>query len=226
MKVPSDAQARVLTFVQAEEAEGRTIYWRAPREVPEDASPSARWLAASEAHPSLASIAFESIDREANSSRFIPYYDGRVRHRSLVVCVREGWISTVHERVFVSGARGFVDDLDDDSDRDRTTILRQLDLTEDGELALGLWHERKANTPVVAPELGQVDRAVLELAQRALALGYRLVPRDEDAMRQARRMKHEGWVQRGWIGRSAMSVLPTATALVELHPERADLPDG
>lgn len=213
MRVPTDAQARVIAYLAEHEAQGRQLFWFPPPEP--DASAHERWLAASRAHSDWADLAEETMDRERNTSRFSAYSTPQVRVRSLAACVKAGWISTLHERIFASGVRG----------ADNQTTMKQLDVTAEGDLALGVWRQRKARTPPETPVLAVTDRAVIDLALRARDLGYAITPVTEDARTEARRMRKDGWIGRGSIGRSATSIVPTSTAIVEVDPDRADMPD-
>jgi hypothetical protein len=72
-------------------------------------------------------------------------------------------------------------------------VLRKLTLTQDGTIALGVWRERKLHTqPAPTPALSGRDRAVVELAARALALGTAWRP-----VMTRRGVRHAAWHARG-----------------------------
>lgn len=97
-------------------------------------------------------------------------------------------------------------------------------LTEDGTIALGLWRQRKLRSPpATLPELTDRERDVVELAQRALELGYALCAR-KPARDEARRMRRAGWITDCWIANAARGLVPTPLALVEIRPDQADRP--
>ncbi len=95
-------------------------------------------------------------------------------------------------------------------------------LTEDGVIALGLWRQRKLRSPpATLPELTDRERDVLELAQRALELGYTLCAR-EPARGETRQMRRAGWITDCWVANAARGIVPTPLALVEIRPDQAD----
>lgn len=97
-------------------------------------------------------------------------------------------------------------------------------LTEDGVIALDLWRQRKLRTPPPKlPELTDREREIMELAQRALELGYCLCAR-RPARAEARRMRHAGWITDCWVANAARGLVPTPLALVEVRPDQADRP--
>jgi len=97
-------------------------------------------------------------------------------------------------------------------------------LSEDGLIALGVWRSRKLrSSPPELPEMTDRDREVIELAQRALELGYALCAR-RPARAEARRLRRLGWITDCWVANAARGVVPTPLALVEIRPEQADSP--
>lgn len=97
-------------------------------------------------------------------------------------------------------------------------------LGEDGVIALGRWRQRKMAEPApAAPVLEGRDREVVALAEHALRLGYQLVPTTDDARKHARRLKRAGWVERDYTSSSTMSVVPSASGLIEVNPDAADV---
>ena len=104
--------------------------------------------------------------------------------------------------------------------------LREVRLTEDGQIALGAWRHRKLTAPPPPiPVLTGREREIVELADRAIRFGFRLVPKDKAAKAEARRLTRAGWVGRGWIGASTGTIEPTALGEVEVAPVNADLPE-
>lgn len=204
MRVPSDPQASVLSTIAEHEAAGRELFWRPTR--------SFRGCAA---------LALEHLDRDANKGVWELFSVASVKTRSLAACIRHEWVATTHELVIASGLQ--MSGIVYSTQAPEPAILRQLALTEDGELALGLWRERKLHAPPApTPTLTGRDRDVVELAARAAALGYRLAPREDQARRQARRLTREGWVTRGSLGPGTRTLAPTALGQVEVDPDSAD----
>jgi hypothetical protein len=106
----------------------------------------------------------------------------------------------------------------------QTWWLKPLRLTEDGEIALGVWSERKLNVgPAPLPELDERQQEIIQLAQRALDLGYALCAR-EPARAEARTMRKDGWWDGCWVANSATGLVPTSLAIAAALPERADEP--
>lgn len=208
MRRLSDPQAAVLSTVAEHEQAGRELFWRPTR-----------------SFRSRAGLALEHVDRVANVSTWDLFTVAAVKTRSVQACVTHGWVDATHELVLASGLRdpGLVWS----SRAPEPEILLQLRLTEDGQIALGVWRERKlAAPPTPNPVLAGSDRDVVELATRAAALGYRLAPRDEVARRQARRLTRAGWVQRGCLGAGTRTLIPTALGQVEVDPQSADQPEA
>lgn len=201
MREPSRAQAALLALIADHEADGHAVEWQAERN--------------DTYRPSRARLYVERVDREKNCSRFEPADGGRYAHRLATVraCLRHGWLSILHERT-ITGER-------------RDWQLAQLDLTEDGVIALGLWRERRLRAvPAPLPTMTTHEREIAELAQRALELGYALCAR-EPVRDEARRMRRAGWfTPHGcWVANSATGLVPTPITLVELRPEHADSPE-
>lgn len=97
-------------------------------------------------------------------------------------------------------------------------------LTKDGIIALGLWRQRKLRSPPAAlPNLTDREREILELALRALELGYTLCAR-RPARGEARRMRRAGLITDCWVANAARGLVPTPLALVEIRPDQADRP--
>lgn len=200
MKCPSDAQATVLALIEEYDERGENVEWQVN-------VTDGTW----------AQLHVERTDREANTSRFLPAYSGgRYRYRvaSVRACVRYGWLSTLHERTLSWSESSF--------QKAHEWQLHQLDLTEDGMIALGLWRERKLNAPPAPlPTLTEREREIADLAQRAYDLGYALCAR-EPARPEARRMRRAGWFTDCWIANNASGLVPTPMAVVEIRPEVAD----
>lgn len=126
------------------------------------------------------------------------YFVGRTRRATVTACVRHGWLEIDPEDC-------------------------EAWVTDDGRIALGLWRQRKLSEPALPlPVLADDDRRVVTLADEALRLGYKLAPSSDDAKAQARRLRRDGWVKRGFIGASTSSVEPTPMATVEVNPGAAD----
>lgn len=141
---------------------------------------------------------------------------GYRQHRVATVeaCERHGWISLLHERTKQMKAW---------DGAPLSLRLRQLDLTEDGVIALGLWRERKLHSPPPElPTLNECEREIIELAQRAYDLGYALCAR-EPARKEAREMRKAGWWEGCWVANSVTGLVPSPLAVVEVFPERADM---
>ncbi len=193
MRLPSDAQAAALALVAEFAASGAALYW--PK----------RGIGEQDDHGSgsRAGLWTEQEDREANSSRFVP---ARLRSGSgcdlprkvtMNACIRHGWLDVAQER--------------------------ELALTEDGTLALGLWRHRKLTAPPAeSPTLTGRDHEIVALAERAHRLGFRLAPREDQARAAARRLAREGWVTRGCLGAGVRTLVPTAVGSVEVNPQAAD----
>lgn len=167
---------------------------------------------------STAVFRVERVDRETNTSTFDTVWQPRVRVATVKACLRWGWLDDLHRReyhyrqLYYGGQKS----------KRCTWNLTQLDTTEDGIIALGLWRERKLNAPPPPmPELADEEREIVQLANRALELGYALSPR-EPARKQARRLIRDGWFETCHIANSAYGLVPTAMAYVEIKPENAD----
>lgn len=207
-KLPSDAQVAVLTVVAEYEERGTDLYWR----------PGYAW------RRGWAALAREEIDREVNRGAWLTWSQNDVREVSVSACVRHGWLDDSHEAVVVNGITTantyYVGHLPPPDPE----VLRQLTLTEDGVIALGLWRERRlAAPPPPLPTLSDSDKEIVELAQRAFELGYVLCPR-KPARNEARRMRREGWFETCWVANSAYGLVPSPIALVEVRPTLADSP--
>jgi hypothetical protein len=197
VKVPSDAQARLLSRVAELERDGHDVFW-----LPEPSG-------------SKAAVFYERIDRDRNRAAFERLWHAN-REQALVptvrAVVREGWLDATHERVFANGLPLICV---------YYGAVQQLDLTEDGKIALGVWRERKMAAPPETVELSDREREVIELADRALALGYVLCAR-EPARQEARKMRRAGLFDGCWVGHHPSGLVPAAPAVVEVFPDRAD----
>lgn len=216
MKCPSDAQAKLLALVAAQH--GSDIEWR--RGVDYGKGKKAEYFAGSEYKPSRARLYIERTDREANMSHFEPADEGRYEHRVATVeaCLRAGWLDDLHRRTVSFAETEW-------GKPPSTWMMHQLDLTEDGVIALGLWRERKLNSgPVEIPALTERERQVLVLAQMALDIGYVLCAGPKGPARlECRRMRKAGLIGDCWVANSASGIVPRAIALVEIAPDRADV---
>jgi hypothetical protein len=205
VKVPSDAQAELLRLIAESE---ESIEWRAATSGLRDCDCC---------KPSKARLYIERIDRERNRASFAMATDGRLPHRVVTVeaCIRHGWLSNRHQRTVhlpATKLRPAAQDWE----------LHQLDLTEDGLIAFGVWRERKLKSPPPpAPTLTEREREIAELASRAIELGYCLAPR-EPARKEARRLRREGWFNGCWIANSAYGLVPTGLTVCEINPDNAD----
>lgn len=205
MRVPSSAQASLLTLVADYESRGELVEWDTNE--------------AEDGHrPSAARLYVERVDREKNTAKFDMACGWTYAHRVATVkaCIKYGWLDDLHKRRLHSPKTQWT--------REHVYELVQLDTTEDGVIALGLWRERKLNAPAPpTPTLSGCAYEAVALADAAVRLGYRLVPHSDEARLQARRLKRDGWVHRGHVGASALSVVPTASGVVEVNPEAADV---
>jgi hypothetical protein len=204
VKRASQAQAALLALVAEHEERGVAIEWTTATD--DDTY-----------RPSRARLYVEVIDREANTSRFDMADGHTYAHRVATVeaCVKAGWLSILHERTINWPASEW-------NRRSRTWLMRQIDLTEDGVIAAGVWRERRLNAdPEPLPTMTDREREIAELAQRAYDLGYALCART-DVRKEATRMRRAGWFRGCWIANSAHGLVPTPMAVVELRPERAD----
>lgn len=146
-----------------------------------------------------------------------------VRRATLQACITHGWLNADHEREITTACIGVA--WKGHGNHLWTVTLPAIAITDDGRIALGLWRQRKLEAPpVAAPVLDGADRAVVAASLEAVALGCRLVPVSDEARKQARRLKREGWIGRGMVGASATCILPTPIAIVEVAPESADAP--
>lgn len=213
MNVPSDAQARLLTRIAQHADSGEEVYW-APGDPAANRKPAA--------------LFYETLDRETNRGGFrqlFEFSEGLPIEATVSAVVRHGWIDDSQERVDVSGLPIIGVHIGAGS-KPEPVFTRQLDLTEDGKIALGLWRQRRLQSmPTEVPALSVHEREVVELAARALELGYGLCAR-EPARKEARRLRKQGWFDRrgAWVANSATALVPTATALCEVRPEQADTP--
>lgn len=218
MKAASDAQARLLQLVADHERQGHTLLLRDSTADPRYRSPARRvWLA------------LEEIDRTANTSRFITvqhHYESRTPLRSTFdVCVRNGWLRPLHEKIvnWRGQANKKVDGEWQSVERQWSETMYEVDLTEDGVIAAGVWQERKLKAPPTPdPILADRDREALELAARAQRAGYWLVPCSDESRAQARRLTKQGFAYRGGNSGSTYSLKPTAVGAVEVLPDQAD----
>jgi hypothetical protein len=208
MKAPSDAQAKLLQLIEHVDRRGESVEWQAN----DDGYDRTK--------PSRARLRIEQVDREADRARFVPADEGRLEHRVATVkaCIRHGWLSDLHQRSVHFAPNRY-------RRRPMDWELHQLDLTEDGVIALGLWRERKLKAPPAPlPILSDREREVIALSRRALELGYALAPR-EPVRKEARKLRKDGWFDRGcWIANSVAGLVPSATAISEVIPEYADKP--
>jgi len=200
VRIPSDAQAAFLSKLAEREEAGDTIEWNA---TPDRES-------------STAALMVERVDRVKNTSRFDPVWAIQVRNVTLAACLKYGWLNDLHRRaVRVKQSRG--------EPRERLWDLRQLDFTEDGIIALGVWRERRLNAPPEPlPTLTDREREIVELAARAIELGYALAPR-KPARAEARRMRDAGWFRQYGIANHVLGLAPTPMAIVEIRPDQADI---
>lgn len=205
MRAPSDAQARVLRLVVEHADEGRLLLWR-------------------DRHDGLyAQLAYEEIDRTANTGRMVQWTQRSIRHASVTACIAREWVDGLHERDYTWGH----------GDRRTTDRFTELRLTDDGDLALGLWQHRKLHAPPPpAPPLSDEDRDVLHLAHEADRRGYMIVPARrtygpagkaewEACRAQTRRLVKAGWAERTHPFKTT-GIRPTATGTTEV----ADDPDA
>lgn len=207
MKLPSDAQARLLSRVSDLEREGREVFWT------------------TEQGHARAAIFYEKEDRERHIAGFehlFRLYREQPMVKTVRAAIRAGWLDDTHERIFSSGLPliGVIYACDDPD----PVVVEQLTLTEDGRIALGVWRERKMAAPPVQLEISDREREVIELADRALKLGYALCAR-EPARQEARRMKKAGLLNGCWVAHNPDGLVPAAPAVVEVFPERADSPE-
>lgn len=206
MRVPSDAQAAVLALIEGHAEQGAAVEW--------DTNPEQDSY-----RRSAARLYVEQIDRVNDTGRLEPADGHTYAHRvvSVRACVAHGWLSDLHKRQIHAPRTQWT--------REHVFELSQLDFTEDGVIALGLWRHRKLNAPQKpAPVLAGREYEAVALADRAIRLGYRLVPVSNDARDEARRLKRQGWVTRGFVGAHATSIYPSAAGVVEVNPEAADVP--
>lgn len=196
MRVPSNAQAALLAVLAEHEAAGRQVEWQVPN--------------ASFDRPAAARL-WTDIEP------LVPADGWTNMHRVVTVeaCLRAGWLDGAQERTIDWPATAY-------RLRPETWHLRQLDLTEDGVIALGLWRARRLNAaPAPLPRLTEREREIVELAQRAHELGYALCAR-KPARLEARRMRRAGWLGECWVANHAAGLVPTPMAICEVRPEMAD----
>jgi len=215
MKLPSDAQAKVLSRVEECIAEEQDVFWK-----PVGGNGRTEAL-----------LFFERIDPETDRGGLDYLFRRAIHGRRLPIeatiraLVRNGWVDDSHERVDVSGLP-IIGLHHWGGHEPEPVFTRQLTLTEDGAIALGCWRQRRAKaSPPDAPELSDREREVVELAARALELGYGLCAR-EPARTEARRLRKQGWFEQHgtWIANSAVALVPSASAICEVRPDQADTP--
>ncbi len=215
MRLPSAAQAALLALIAEHDEREINVEWCAS--VTLHVTP--RPYADSQHHPHRARLYVEVVDRVKHQSRFDMADGWTYAHRLVTVqsCLGRGWLSGLHQRHVEFPA--------DEYTQRQTWHLRQLDLTEDGVIALGLWRERKLKAPPVAmPSLSAREREIAELALRAHELGYALCAR-KPARAEARRMRDAGWFTRHgcWVANNATGLVASPMAVVELRPDAADI---
>jgi hypothetical protein len=201
VKAPSNAQAELLRLVADPPHQAEALLCTAG---------SAEWRVG---------ICVEKLDRQRNVGRLSwmwewPNSPRFIRASTVRAALREGWISDLHTKEWRESAMG----------EEKTWHFRELRLEQDGEIALGLWRERKLKAaPAPMPTMTDHEREIVELAQRALELGYALCAR-QPARREARRMRSAGWFERNgcWVANNPLGLVPTPTAVVEVRPDTAD----
>ncbi len=205
-RCPSDAQARALQRI----AEYGEVIW-----IPPHASRESVY------GRSVAILLFEVDDREAETSCLQRDYGDRIRIATVYACVRYEWLR-VGVRVFASGLP--IVGVYHPVGGEKSVVTRVLALSDDGELALGLWGERKLKAaPVPLAPLSTREREMVALATHAHAAGFVLLPATDAAKRECRRLARTPYAQRGWgAGAGTRSLLPTALGKVEVMPEQAD----
>lgn len=204
MKCPSDAQAALLALVERHESLDHVV---------EQVTSRVHWK------PSRALLVIEHIDREKNTMQMRSADAGRAEHRLATVdaCLRHGWLDDLHTRAITWPAQPGLP-------AGRVDQQRQLDLTEDGVIALGLWRERKLKAPAApTPTMTDREREIADLAQRAIELGYIICAQPEHRT-EANRMRRAGWLRDCWVANSPLGLVPSALALVEVRPDDADQP--
>lgn len=212
MRLPSDAQVAALALVVEYEETATPLYW------PRHATGGEQDYE----HRSRAALWTEHEDREANRGRLEPLGVSRSSPRTVTLhaCIRHGWLAFTAERLVAQGLTAAAAVIGGERE---SVVLRELGLTEDGTLALGLWRQRKLTAPPApTPTLDGRDREIVTLAEHAARLGFRLAPRTDQARADARRLKREGWVQRGHLGAGVRTLVPTAIGEVEVNPAAAD----
>lgn len=218
MSGPSNAQARLLACVEDHARDGDEVL--AEGEVH-------RWLLYVErlgsqvdAHrtPMSVGLAHYSDTDVLLVEASLP----RVGAATVRACAKRGWLDVTQTREVTTPCvgvcwKGWGDGL-------WTVSLAVVDITDDGRIALGLWRQAKLAEPCApAPRLEGRDRQIVALAEHAERLGFALAPTSAESKADARRLKREGWVTRGFIGASVRSVLASPTGQVEVHPETADV---
>lgn len=220
MSAPTDAQARLLGCVTDHGRDGDPV-------LAEVAPGASRW---SLYVPRLGS----QVDaREIPMSVGLGHYSDtdvllrpaslpRVGEATVHACVSRGWLDTARSREITTRClgvcwKGWGDGL-------WTVRVACMDITDDGRIALGLWRQAKlTEPPAPAPRLEGRDREIVALADQAQRLGFALAPSTPAAKADARRLKREGWITRGFISASTSSVQPSPMGQVEVHPESADI---
>lgn len=214
MKLPSDAQARLLRLVDAFERQDEAVEWLTNAD-------DTHWRGY---RPSFARLLVERVDREADTAKFWPAIETRadeVRLTTLRASLKAGWLEGSERMVIVPSHRYSLQ-LRRHVETKETFWLRSLSLTEDGRIAFGVWLERRLKAdPPPLPRLDERQREIVALAQRAHELGYALCAR-KPARDEARRMRKDGWWHGCWVANSATGLVPSPLALVEVFPEKAD----
>lgn len=209
MRLPSDAQARCLAFI---DSHPREVLWPHRCEdgvpVPHDYRQSrAKLCEIAHARPGV--LVVGGTDPGELPRTVWP--DPKILSSTLRAVIAAGWVHL---------SAGGVEDTVMRGPLREAAILRALSLTDDGRIALGLWRNRQAAAPAVV--MNDRERVVVELAVRARALGFVVVPETDEARALARAMRRGGWIYRGFVGASARSVEATAIARVEVDPGAAD----
>lgn len=214
MRLPSSAQAALLSCIGEHERDDEYVL---AYEGGEARGTKIGLVLERDDHGPLLSVQhFVSLD--PGLATLVPASLEFPRRATFDACIRNEWITLSDHVVTVTSQRlGRCFTLEP-----KTYELGQLNLTEDGLLALNVWRQRKLAEPPADPALEGRDREIVALAEHAVRLGFRLAPRTDEAKKDARRLRREGWVVRGHIGASTSSVVPTAMGAVEVNPGAAD----
>jgi hypothetical protein len=213
VRLPSDAQAALLSCVQEHEQAGEEVLgtW--------DESSRATLVIERGDHGPLHGVDY-FVQIDDRYPALVPASLENPRRVTVVACARHGCLDAERLVTVTSQRLGRCWTLSP-----QEYPLRVLELTEDGTIALGVWRQRKlAAPPAPSPTLQGTDRDVVALAEHAMRLGYRLAPASDDARAQARRLAREGWVSRGHLGVGTRTLKPTALGTVEVDPAAADKP--